>query len=339
MYRLFPTLLLFCGVVFAATPDFDIHRLPEDAIQPVVTTDSHGEMHLLYLTTVDKGQGVLTYQTPGTVGPRQISGVFRYGDAIARADMVVDADGRVHITWLDVGEGAIHYALGDRGSFSSRVIASDRPGVEAGAVLALAPDGVTITWHEGDMIDEASRYLVEVVAADGQVTTPRRVQTEPVGVCGCCGLAAGNMNREPVLAYRAATDNVNRDMQLISSGEQRTLSTWKLETCPVSTAEISAGNVVYESQRKIMIASLAAGAGRLVVDGSAVRQKHPAIAESADGSQLIVWSEANGYFSGGQLAIASRSGEGFDYRLTEHTIPDYSYPTVVVHEGRFLVIF
>lgn len=352
-------LLLCCTSVLAEPrPDVRLFRLPDGAIQPRLATDKNG-VHLLYFQRngVDGRSGhlihaLLDVDTGRIHGRTQVSEhAYPHNDQIGKADFAIDETGRVHVAWLDAPNAAYLYSRSiDGGSNFSRPrhLAAENPeGVEAEPSLAVHNDEVVVAWHAGSMAAEHARRVYAVRSSDGGATFSDEVAVSPVelGVCACCSMASafdehGNFR----LAYRSAVEDTGRHMQLIEDGEPQAIGMWELDYCPVTSVAMTSDRVVFETAGRLMAWHAETGAKPVTSSPAAARQKHPSMAENARGVRLVVWAEADGYFSGGELRLAVFDPD--DHRLAHDTsgplstIPEFSVAAAAAaSDGSFVVVY
>lgn len=339
-----------------------IERVPDGGIQPLMTSDEAGTLRLVYFVAAgeDTRLGRLLYRerTSGSEGwsePVVITPQpYRHTDAIGRADIAVDGAGRLHVTWFNASPPAYYYTKSDmsRTRFASprEVVTEHLDGVEAASSIATDGERVTISWHAGDMVDEASRQVYAVTSTDGGRTFGPEiaVSDQALGVCGCCCMETGYLDGgEFVLAYRSAIDGKGRHMQLMKNGTTTSVDDWVVEYCPVTSNAAAGDWLVFETEGTIMEARLTGEGGTRAVarSSSTIRQKHPAIAVNGDNERLIAWGEGNGYTVGGGLALRlfDAGGDSLAPEIEgrrEATIPDYSFVAVSrLPNDDFLVLY
>lgn len=353
-------LALWCSVCIAGEHRVHLQHVPDNGIQPVLSSDSEGNVHLIYyLAKPGDRVGDLYYRrlegNGSWTGAVRISRTaYRHPDAIGKAAFAIGADGRVHVTWFTADPAQYLYTRTDPGGTSfepPRSVVSDHiDGVEAGAAIAVDNDRVTIAWHAGDMTHEESRRVYAISSADGGKFFGKElaISDPALGACACCSLATGfSPEGTLVLAYRSAIDGNGRHMQVMRNGDTETISEWQLDTCPVSSNAITGGWLAFETRGRILEWPMSAGAAARVVKDAAgaIRQKHPAIAVNLSGERLIVWGNAPGYIKGGRLdmTLVDNSGNPLPFSLDSPgpaEIPDYSVAAAAaLPDGDFLVLY
>jgi hypothetical protein len=231
-----------------------------------------------------------------------------------------------------------------------------------GSVAADQQGHVYVAWHgraEGGPEGEAWRGVWVARSDDEGASFTKEYPTldRPTGACACCGTRALVDSRGTFyMLYRAATAGVERDMTLITSAnrgnhfQRAALSPWRLGTCPMSSSsltETSLGVIAaWETNGQVFWSRIdpatLAISEPITPPGSSKARKHPAVAESPDGTILLVWTEGTGWQKGGALAWQTfdRSGKpkGAPGRL-EGGVPVWGVATVVAKpEGGFLVV-
>ncbi|MCH8326997.1 MAG: hypothetical protein IID15_00550 [Candidatus Marinimicrobia bacterium] len=344
-------------------------QVPDGGIQPQAVADAHGTLHLVYYQGASK-QGNLYYVTraqgqSGWSSPIQVNSMNGSADrneAISRAQIAVDPDGRVHVVWFNIRPTMYWYtrkAGSDAGFETQRnLVTRYSAGVESGASIAVdGQGGVFVAWHAGDFAHEDQRAVYMTRSNDGGQTFGREVRVNPddSGACACCGLKTMVGGQGTVyVSYRAAGDKVHRNMVLLNSTDggasfvSTTVHAWNIHACPVSTTTIAGGPggpaVAWETQGQVYFAKLSDLGTVIGAPGeSSVRRKNPAMAINREGLVLLAWAEALGYRAGGQLywQIYSAGGAVTESRgQLEESLPDFSIPEVVaMSDGKFVIIY
>jgi hypothetical protein len=314
-----------------------------------VIEDAKGTVHLLYFKG-DPGGGDLYYckKDPGQTGfssPIRVN--HQAGSAIAvgtirGGQIALGQGGRVHVVWNGSSK-----ALPKRPKDSSPLLyarmneagAAFEPErnlmqrtfyLDGGATLTADPDGnVYVAWHAADETtkDESGRKLWVAVSRDNGRTfsAERPANSAPTGACGCCGTRAFTDRKGVVyVLYRAAKENVQRDMTLLESRDRgrtfsgKTLHPWKLNACPMSSEALIEGpNGVYaawETKERVYFAHVdpvtLRASSPVAAPWTGQSQKHPALAVNKEGDLLLAWAEGTGWEKGGDLAwqVYDRSG-------------------------------
>ena len=322
-------------------------RVPDGGIQPRARTDSAGTTHLVYfLLNQDAAAG--TREQSGHLYYRQLAAgakhwsaaiqvstaAYEHNDAIGKASIAVDATGRVHVTWLELSPVRFQYTRSNQQQTDFEqprsLVSTHLLGIEAEPALAVSGTQVAITWHAGDMLDEASRAVYARASSDAGATFgPEQQLSDPsLGACACCGLAAAYQPDETLLvAYRSAIDSSGRHMQLLQGapGQRQTamLDAWELNACPVTSNQFAQSQpqasiqntpqpsiqntpqalwLTFETRGEIRLYDVNGGqVGGVRAAAGGLRQKHPALAVNSNGQRLLAWGEGNGYKSGGTL--------------------------------------
>ena len=84
------------------------------------------------------------------------------------------------------------------------------------------------------------------------------------------------------------------------------LEPWKLGACPMSTAAITAADtgvlIAWQGEQGLRWARVTQGkAEKPIALPPGTSAKHPSIAQSADGTIAVVWTEGTGWNKGGSL--------------------------------------
>lgn len=351
-------LLCLAGVAVAEDgARWHIERVPEGGIQPRLVLDTADKVHLLYFQFVnrDTRRGHYVHRTREENGdwsdPVRVSDVpLSHNDAIGKAAFAVDDRGRIHVVWFP-GDG-YYYARSTRDgtAFESprRVVTGHTNGIEAEAAIAVTDNEVTITWHAGDMADEASRqvYIVRSIDGGDHFGAETAISDASLGACACCTLATGYDNTgEFVYAYRSAIKGTGRHLQLVTSTSTQSVGDWIVDTCPVSSNIIKGDWLVYETQGVVMCTSVNSPAPISVAPSTGnIRQKHPDVAINSKGERMVVWGEANGYVRGGQLRAQFLGSSGSNQKMQPDTsgmtIADFSVvATTALPDDSFLILY
>ena len=359
--------ILSCCTV-AAGPLVTLGRVPDGGIQPQLITDGEGVVHLLYyrVGSSDSKRGHLYYrqykaEAEQWLEPVRVSTTaYRHAGAIGRASMALDDRGNLHVSWFGLSPALYLYSRSDprKREFESEraLLKVDLTEVEAAAALAVDGDRITLSWHAGALATEANRSVYSMTSMDAGKTFSDAIQigNAALGACACCGLDADyNADGELLVAYRSAVNGEGRHMQVLNEGDgaTRLIQSWNLNSCPVSTNYLSRDTkernwLAFETEGSIYQVLLAeqdviptkvrAAAGK-------TRQKHPAMAFNNSGQHVVVWGEAFGYVSGGELKLQLFSSAREPIASIEtqgHTIPDHSFAAVTaLGDGSFMVLY
>lgn len=366
--RLLPLVLLLGLIVASAAAAAEIHiqATPDGGVQPRLSVDESGRVHLLYfkkrIDSRSSREGNLYYreylQDEQRFGvPVKVSSeAFDIRTfSIGRASMAVGGDGRIHAIWYLPRDKQYFYSRSDtqRSAFEAQrpVVEEFGEGLDAGADVAAFGSQVAVVWGAGDLSREYERTVYGRLSSDSGASFSRELQmgNTELGACACCALATDFEDENALaVAYRSAIDGVGRHMQALTLslendaiqagryGSLSPLQEWELSACPLSTNDISRDAsaqqwLVFETEGRIVQMKLAAGAQAMAVAEPFVttRQKNPAIAVNAAGERLIVWGEAISHPRGGRLNMSLFAADGSD-RATgfeeEIEIPEFSFP-------------
>jgi len=302
--------------------------MEKNGLQPKLLHDALGRVHLIYFKIEEPKtrMGHLYYKqyqsTESTWSkPVQISQKsYHRPDVIATAKLAVDKQGRVHVTWLGQKPTGYMYSRSDlqhkKFEIPRSLVSKYLQGAEASAVISTHKNQVTISWMAG--WDENMRTVYSMTSLDSGQSfgEEKMIGDQSIGGCGCCAYASDYNNQGDLLiAYRSATNGNGRHMQLLSIADQQKstqlIDNWVYSSCPVSTNNLTrdaSGNnwATWETAGKIYTTNLTDGSIKVSLvrePKQDIRQKHPAAAFNNAGYKAIVWSEGNGYFSGGTLQI------------------------------------
>ncbi len=370
IFRRFSLLLALLAWSFSIQADVLIQATPDNGVQPRLTVDADGGVHLLYfkkrLNTPAAREGNLYYrQYDGEAGrfglPVKVSSsAFAMQTfSIARASMAITDDGRIHVMWYYPRSAEFIYSRSnpERTAFEQQrsIVENYREGIDAGGDVAAMGEQVALVWGAGDLAAEDERTMFARFSHDAGASFGEElmISNPDLGACACCSMAADYLDESNLLvAYRSAIDGIGRHMQLLtvsgtdnelsgaSYGAMNELQQWELSACPLSTNDIvRAGDdqrwLVFETESKIVQMDLRnqEDIAPLAEPFTQTRQKNPAIAIDAEGSRLVAWGEAISHARGGRLNIrvVDKNGEDTGYVLGEEfQITDYSFPAAAV---------
>jgi hypothetical protein len=361
-------LALFLGS--AAVAEIHIQETPDRGVQPRLTVDDSGNVHLLYfkkrLSAPSAREGNLYYrqylpeQNRFGLPVKVSSNAFDIRTfAIARASIAVGGEGRVHVVWYLPRDNQYFYTRSniERSQFQAQqaVVEEFGEGLDAGADIAALGSQVAIVWGAGALSREYERTVYGRISTDSGATFSDEMQmgNKDLGACACCSLATnfGDEN-ELAIAYRSAIDGVGRHMQAltlqfadkaIQQGQYAELSKlqeWELSACPLSTNDITVDAqanqwLVFETEGRINQLQLGTGIDAMPVAEPFIktRQKNPAVAINNQGDRLIVWGEAISQTRGGRLNMHLFADDGSDKNAgftEEVSIPKFSFPAAAV---------
>jgi hypothetical protein len=157
------------------------------------------------------------------------------------------------------------------------------------------------------------------------------------------------------LLYRAATEEVNRDMFLLASSDRGRsfqgvrLDRWKLNTCPMSTAALGRGRgsilAAWETEGQVFFAEVDPAMkvpNPTAARGAGGARKHPVIAVNARGETILAWTEGTGWKKGGSVAwqVFAPNGEPTAERGTTPGVPVWGLAAVVAGaDDGFTIIY
>jgi hypothetical protein len=152
--------------------------------------------------------------------------------------------------------------------------------------------------------------------------------------------------------YRSATENVHRDIYLLTSDdharsfEGRGLHPWEINACPMSSMAFAeaTGKVegAWETGGQVYFADLTrANAVPVSAPQEGKGRKHPRIAIGSEGETLMVWTEGMGWARGGSLAwqLYDSNGKAMGAKGVKEGVPMWSFGATVVKPSGFVVIY
>ena len=384
-------LICLCSVgIFAAlsrspqTSDVKLVRIPNGGIQPEAAVGADGDIHLIYfrgtpahgdLFYVKSSDAGATWSSPLRVnsqpGTAIATGTIRGGQ------IALGNNDAVHVAWNGSSEaeaiGPLNPESGKRGApmLYSRLNAAGTAfepernvmthtfGLDGGGTVAADRAGnVYVAWHgkaAGAPEGEAGRQVWVAESHDGgQTFAPEKpAWKEPTGACGCCGMAMFADTGGTVRAlYRSATENVHRDIYLITSQDRgrtfagRKLDTWQINACPMSSMAFAEANGriqgAWETGGHVYFEDLTSSNAMPVAGtNEGKNSKHPRLAIMPDGDTVMAWTEGTGWARGGSLAwqLFDRTGKPLGEKHTAPGIPTWSMAAVVPQPGGAVILY
>ena len=361
---------IFFAILFfvnscVAFAEIIIQPTPDQGLQPRLSVDDNGNVHLLYfkkrINRPASREGNLYYRSYDhetgqfSLPVKVSSSAFSMQTfSIARASMSITEDGRVHAFWYYPRTSEMIYSRSnpERTMFETQrsMVSVFQEGIDAGGDIASIGSSVTLVWGAGKLTEEHQRTMFARFSDDyGKTFGDEVMVSNPdLGACACCSLAADYAGpSDLVIGYRSAIDGVGRHMQVLTLenisqgitgafyGEMSELQEWEASFCPLSTNDIGRTGeqrwLVFETQNRIMRMELMSQnpASAVGAPFSETRQKNPALAINQIGEQLIVWGEAISHSRGGRLnlKLLNKDGSNAEYSFTENImINDYSFP-------------
>jgi hypothetical protein len=365
-------------------PQISVARVPHGGIQPQAVMDKTGTLHLLYYTG-DPSHGDLFYVKSNDAGatwskPLRVNS--RPGTAIATGtirggQMALGKDGIVHVAWNGSSQADLKSVLnpesgkpGDPMLYSrmnnsrtafepERNLMTHTFGLDGGGTIAADATGhVFVAWHgkaPGAPAGEAGRQVWIAESNDNGRTfaAEEPAWNTPTGACGCCGMAMFSDSKgDKRILYRSATQNVHRDVYLLTSSagsphyEGRKLHPWTINACPMTSMYFAegAGKVegAWETSGEVFFENLTAAKDLPVsAGGEAKGRKHPRLAIAPNGDTLMAWAKATGWGRGGSLAwqLYDAGGKSLGEPREVPGLPAFSFGAVVAAKSGFVVLY
>jgi len=347
--------------------------------------DAEGTLHLIYYAG-DRGKGDLFYvksSNGGATWSRPLRVNSEAGTAmsigtIRGGQIAIGRRGRIHVAWNGSGQaeaiGPLNPESGKRGApmlYSrlndagtafepERNLMTHTFGLDGGGAVAADTAGnVYVAWHgkaPGARAGEAGRQVfVAVSRDDGKTFDAERAASDgATGACGCCGLAIHADAKGTVrVLYRSATENVHRDIYLLTSDDRgrsfttRKLHEWNINACPMSSMAFAEANGrvdgAWETAGQVYFENLSGGKAVVPTDapGDERGRKHPRLAMGPNGTTLLIWTEGTGWNRGGSLAWQAYDADGSKLgdKRSEPGVPAWSFGAVVANGNGFIVIY
>ncbi len=346
-------------------PLIRLERVPDGGIQPQVTVDDEGVVHLVYFKG-EPANGDLYYCRRG-INDSQFSTAIQVNSVpasaiatgtIRGAQIAVGADQRIHVAWNGSSQSQPRGPEGETPLLYTRINAAGDAfepqrnlidhayGLDGGACIAADTEGhVYVAWHAGEGSQGESARRVWMVRSDDNgetYSTEQAIDGLQVGACGCCGMR-GTVTPagEVMFLYRSAAIISQRDIYLLRSNdsgeefESRKLHPWEIAACPMSSEAFVHLNdqtwAAWETDGQVYFADVTEGGrGRdhaVAVPGSANQRKHPMLTGNGTGQVLIVWTEGTGWNRGGSLAwqLVDSNGRPVPVAGSSPGIPVWSF--------------
>lgn len=387
-------LLLAIGVMFSAVipshgapvPNVKIVRVPDGGIQPQVVTGKDGVVHVLYfkgeatrgdLFYARSGDEGVTFSAPIRVNSQDGSAVA--AGTIRGGQIALGRNGRVHVAWNGSmtaqpagplneesgrpGHPMLYSRLNEAGSAfePQRNLMTRTFGLDGGGTIAADEKGnVYVAWHatsQNSAKGEAGRQVFLAKSTnDGRTFAPENpVWDKPTGACGCCGMRIfADQTGQVHILYRSATEEVNRDIYLLSAApgansfKGNLLHPWRINACPMSSMSFTQANgsvfAAWETAGQVYYSTIKAqGSSRPVAaTEEAGKRKHPVLAANSKGDVLFAWIEGSGWQKGGSLAWRMFDAAGKP-KLEIQVVgpaPTWSFTAVVARkDGGFTIIY
>jgi hypothetical protein len=365
-----------------AEPKVSVVATPGGGIQPQAAVASDGAISMVYFKGDPSGGDLFyTHTEPGETAfsePTRVNS--QPGSAIALGtirggQIAIGRDDRIHVAWN--GSGGARPANPIKGvpmlyarsnpegtAFEpQRNLMRKTSQLDGGGTLAAGRKGnVCVGWHgrteaapEGE---KGRRFYVAHSQDDGETFRDEEpALARDTGACACCGTRALADSRGTVhFLYRAAFDNIGRDMTLLTSRddgahfEGKTLDPWQLSACPMSSASLTEGasgvTAAWETAGQVFFSRIdptSLDPSRPVSPpGGGGDRKHPAVAVNAKDETILVWAEGTGWQRGGALAWQVFDPTGRPTRESGRIakgVPVWGLPAVVTRrDGGFTII-
>ena len=378
-YRTIFFAILFSVSSCAAFAEIIIQPTPDQGLQPRLTVDNNGDVHLLYfkkrINRPASREGNLYYRSYDhktgqfTLPVKVSSSAFSMQTfSIARASMAITEDGRVHAFWYYPRSSEMIYSRSnpERTVFETQrsMVSIFQEGIDAGGDIASIGSSVALVWGAGKLTEEHQRTMFARFSDDyGKTFGEEVIVSNPdLGACACCSLATDYKgSSDLIISYRSAIDGIGRHMQVLTlentnkgiTGayykEMNELQEWEASFCPLSTNDIERSGdqrwLVFETHNRIIKMELTSQnqASAVGPPFTETRQKNPALAINQEEEQLVVWGEAISHSRGGRLnmKLFHKDGSNAEYGFTEKImITDYSFPAAAaLTNNDFLVLY
>lgn len=374
-----PVLAVFSAGSSPRLPGITLMRTPNAGIEPRAIIDTNGVAHMIYFKG-DASAGDIEYvrREPGAKDfstPTRINSQPRSAIAIGTVrgpQMALGRGGRPYIVWLGSSEArprgpdgtmpVLFSRLSDSGpSFEpQRNLIQYTREIDGGLSVAAEEDKVYVVWHaRGEAPGEANRRVYLTLSTDDGKTFTREVPISPAshGACGCCGMRAFVDEGGTIyVLYRAAAENIHRDMTLLLSTDHgltfraMPVAPWELNACPLSTNDLSEDGqrvlAAWETAGQIYFTGIDTRSFMLsppiAMPDQANTRKHPAVGANTSGQILMAWTEGTGWSKGGSLAwqLFDRTGRAVGPAGHAPGVPVWGLPSVFADaQGNFTIVY
>ncbi len=313
----------------------DVLGVPNNGLQPKVKVDQTGQVHLLYYKGSPQS-GDLFYirklkngEFSDPLEVNSIPGSAVSIGTIRGAQFAVDRDNSIHVVWNgsmstkpdSLAGPAMYYThlSENKTAFEpQQIISGEWPVDGGGAITADLRGNIYVFWHSAIQgSKEKDRNVFLRISNDQGKYFGNELAISPAGVCGCCAMqAASDSEGNIYVVYRTATENKNRDINLLVSTDSgktfkdKILDRWELNACPMSSMSfletkngMLAGWETEQQVRMTLIAKGTVNSGRIISPtGDLKGSKHPVFSTSPKGNVLISWTEGTGWEQGGSIA-------------------------------------
>ncbi len=356
-------------------------RTPGGGIQPQALVDGKGALHLIYFFGEPGGGDV--YYVRQAAGASQFSKPIRVnsvpGSVIAAgsvrgAHLAVGKGGRVHVAWMGSRPEGLkkivpmfYTRLNDAGTAfePQRNVMKFAAGLDGGASLAADNFGnVYVVWHADPTNQGETRRRVWMAQSrdDGKTFARERavdpqIDGQLTGACGCCGMRAfADEKGSLYVFYRAATEQIHRDMVLLTSHDRgknfaaERVAKWELNACPMSTDFISrAGSnilLAWETAGQVFYADVVRGGRKasqpVAAPGIESDLKHPVVAANSRGETLLAWTKGTAWQRGGSVEwqVFDQAGHPTAAKGTAPGVPVWGLVAAYARpDGGFTIIY
>jgi hypothetical protein len=356
-------------------------RVPGKGIQPQVEVDGKGTVHLIYYGG-DSSAGDIFYVRSENGGekfsdPIRVNSVPGSAIAIGNirgAHLALGKNGRAHVAWNGSGKAEpkgpggstpmLYARLNDVGTaFEPQRNVMQSAGVldGGGSVAADGAGNVYVAWHSpapGAKGEDNRCVWVARSTDEGKTfAAEQRANADPTGACGCCGLRAfADETGAVYVLYRAAKEEVHRDMYLLASADKgdhfrgEKVDDWNVNACPMSSAAFTEGDggvlAAWETNGQVYYCRVDQKTGQrsppVAAPGSGRGRKHPAVAVNARGETLLAWTEGMGWSKGGSVAwqVFDKDGKPTGAAGRADGVPAWSLVAAFTRpDGSFAVLY
>lgn len=356
----------------------EVKRVPNGGIQPQVTVDQNGTVHLVYFKG-DPAEGDLFYvrskdgeRFSSPIRVNSVPGTAVAIGNIRGARIATGRRGNVYVVWNGSAKLG-NPALGRSPMLFSRLnetrtafepernLIQKAYGIDGGGGIAADRQGrVYVFWHApspGKQGEEFRRVWMARSEDSGRSFEPERVAwDQPTGACGCCSLnahadAAGRI----YVLFRSAEAITHRDMYLLESRDHGStfqgsnISKWNVGYCVMSSEAFATGPggtfAAWETEKQVHFGAInpAVNTARdSAISADAASQKYPSLAVNNKGLLLVAWTEGMGWKRGGSVhwQLLNSAGKRLKQTGAADGVPAWSLVAAYPRrDGTFVVLF
>jgi hypothetical protein len=355
-------------------------RVPNGGIQPQAMVDANGVVHLIYFAGDPRAGDIFyvrskdgeRFSPPLRVNNEPASAIA-VGN-IRGAHLALGKGARVHVAWMGSDKAKprgpsdsvpmLYARLNDAVTEfePQRNLIQKAVGLDGGGSVAADDAGnVYVMWHAPEPgargEDKRCVWLSRSVDNGKTFGQEARINPDPTGACGCCGMRAfADKDGTLYALYRSATEQVHRDMYLLvstnhgDSFRSTKIDPWNVRICPMSSMAFGASSkgtmASWETGGQVYFSLVDPTSGKpsrsIAAPGQSRGRKHSVVAANSAGESILVWTEGMGWNKAGSLAwhVFDETGKPSPEKGRAPDVPAWSVVAVFAEaDGRFTIIY